>query len=719
MQQIINEDGEMIKNLEEKLLSCNIIDSEIDYHIVSIIGCQSSGKSTLLNLLFGTKFEVMDESKGRQQTTQGIHVSRATDTNILIFDVEGCDSRERGDSDALFERKSALFSIAMSEVVVVNMWESDIGRYNAANIPLFRIVFDVNLQLFKTGYRFKPRLLFVIRDSSSPDFGKISEQIKRDMSNIWKEISKPEEFSESTIEDFFELQFFSIGHKVIEPEKFNRNIESLKRMFSSDSDVYILDDKSDKMISGSDIVCFVTNVWDVIGSNKELDIPSQRKMLSQFKCDEALKCSYELFTRSFEIMFSDVNYESSVVPNLHGILVECTDKAILNFKTMTYRYNGDIAEQNLNSLQNKLCEHIKPVYDVQMELYIEPKIDSFITYTVEKFDKLEENGNWESLMAKRKRDFIGEITNYINEASVLNVCKLFDTTKYKDKIDNFIDEHKTFLVKELYQNVFTDYFSTLEGEFDSILKESPHDMWDKLRKCLSKVVDDANRKVESVLRSNVENIELDKEFQNKFEDKALEIVKEAANYVMIKMKSVFNMHFKHDEKGRPRVWRKSDNINAIYEDSLAKAMSALQIYARSSLVEPNHPRSSVLNVELLTEDKINDLKFKFNEMMSYVYDIEYKSYSSKYASSRVANWAIILLIILNYRYIFTIMMNPFLLLVVLVLGFCLVLKNLGLFDVVIGKLIGIDPEPVENVEKNEKEHVPPARKVKKRANSVK
>ena len=47
-----------------------------DYRTVAVIGCQSSGKSTLLNLLFDTTFEVMDESKGRQQTTKGIWLNR-------------------------------------------------------------------------------------------------------------------------------------------------------------------------------------------------------------------------------------------------------------------------------------------------------------------------------------------------------------------------------------------------------------------------------------------------------------------------------------------------------------------------------------------------------------------------------------------------------------------------------------------------------------------
>lgn len=91
-----------------------------------MFGSQSTGKSTLLNHLFGTDFNVMDET-ARQQTTKGIWLSRATEDekqsdvgmtrNILVMDVEGTDGRERGE-DQDFERKSALFALATSEVMV-------------------------------------------------------------------------------------------------------------------------------------------------------------------------------------------------------------------------------------------------------------------------------------------------------------------------------------------------------------------------------------------------------------------------------------------------------------------------------------------------------------------------------------------------------------------------------------------------------------------------
>lgn len=65
----------------------------------------------------------------------------------MVMDVEGTDGRERGE-DQDFERKSALFSIASSEVLIVNIWEHQIGLYRGANLALLRTVFEVNLALF-------------------------------------------------------------------------------------------------------------------------------------------------------------------------------------------------------------------------------------------------------------------------------------------------------------------------------------------------------------------------------------------------------------------------------------------------------------------------------------------------------------------------------------------------------------------------------------------
>lgn len=133
-----------------------IIPAGFNYHIISVFGSQSTGKSTLLNHLFGTQFGVMSEQE-RRQTTKGIWMSKnkregagkdgSMAENILVMDVEGTDGRERGE-DQDFERKAALFALATSEVLIVNMWEHQVGLYQGANMGLLKTVFEVNLQLF-------------------------------------------------------------------------------------------------------------------------------------------------------------------------------------------------------------------------------------------------------------------------------------------------------------------------------------------------------------------------------------------------------------------------------------------------------------------------------------------------------------------------------------------------------------------------------------------
>jgi len=156
--QVIDEDKSFNQTLPAYLQVENVIRSGFNYHLISVFGSQSTGKSTLLNNLFGTQFGVMAESE-RRQTTKGIWMSKnkregaVGDTgismadNILVMDVEGTDGRERGE-DQDFERKSALFALATSEVLIVNIWEHQVGLYQGANMGLLKTVFEVNLQLF-------------------------------------------------------------------------------------------------------------------------------------------------------------------------------------------------------------------------------------------------------------------------------------------------------------------------------------------------------------------------------------------------------------------------------------------------------------------------------------------------------------------------------------------------------------------------------------------
>ena len=87
--------------------------------VVTILGPQSSGKSTLLNYLVGAKFHV---SAGR--CTKGLNAmllrSNFEETKeMLILDSEGIFSIER--NDPMYDRRLAIFCLAVSNILLINI----------------------------------------------------------------------------------------------------------------------------------------------------------------------------------------------------------------------------------------------------------------------------------------------------------------------------------------------------------------------------------------------------------------------------------------------------------------------------------------------------------------------------------------------------------------------------------------------------------------------
>jgi protein SEY1 len=90
-------------------------------------------------------------------------MSRGKGTNVMVLDVEGTDSQERGDNQVRshlsvkllisrrqknFGRKSTLFSLAVSEVLIINLCHNQVGLHQGAHLELLRTILEVNLELF-------------------------------------------------------------------------------------------------------------------------------------------------------------------------------------------------------------------------------------------------------------------------------------------------------------------------------------------------------------------------------------------------------------------------------------------------------------------------------------------------------------------------------------------------------------------------------------------
>jgi hypothetical protein len=158
-------------------------------------------------------------------------MARNPEGSVLIFDIEGTDSKERGEQRMTFEQTTSLFALAIADVLMINMWTNDIGRYGASNYGLLKVIFEVNLKLF--GQSSAKKLVFVLRDfdDRGNNFERIKGILNTDISNIWNEIYKPDQFRGMSAHDFFKFEYAMLPHKIFEEEKFYEKCKEFRARF--------------------------------------------------------------------------------------------------------------------------------------------------------------------------------------------------------------------------------------------------------------------------------------------------------------------------------------------------------------------------------------------------------------------------------------------------------------------------------------------------------
>ncbi|KAG9393001.1 RHD3/Sey1 [Carpediemonas membranifera] len=264
-----------------------------DFRSVAILGCQSSGKSTLMNHLFGTTFPMMDSTAGRQQTTHGIWLEQAKGRDILVIDCEGTDSRERGEEKDVIERKYSLFTVALSEVILLNMWAQDVGRYNAGNYPLLKTVFDVNLQLFgETKQRTK--IIVVIRDYDGiANLEAMQDNLRADFLELWASFPKPEGLEGAEFDDYFLLDFKALSHFVFCPDKFKTDALALQEEFTG----AVFEEVSHKLagIPVDGLPAYFIELWTKIDANEDLNLPSTQQIIAVYRTEQVKARCYQEF----------------------------------------------------------------------------------------------------------------------------------------------------------------------------------------------------------------------------------------------------------------------------------------------------------------------------------------------------------------------------------------------------------------------------------------
>ncbi|GHJ84624.1 hypothetical protein NliqN6_1026 [Naganishia liquefaciens] len=708
--QVVDENQNFSKALSKYLSKWELLDKGFAYDVVAVFGSQSTGKSTLLNRLFGTTFDVMEETK-RQQTTKGIWMCPSKYSSTIIMDVEGTDGRERGE-DQDFERKSALFSLASTEVLLINLWEHQIGLYQGANMGLLKTVFEVNLSLFGgsaeqhaqglLASHEKTLLLFVIRDHvGATPLANLTATLTQDMEKIWTSLAKPEHLASASLYDYFDLSFAALPHKILLPEKFEEAVVDLRKRFTDrDREDFVFKPAYHKRIPADGVPFYMEGIWQKVLTNKDLDLPTQQELLAQFRCDEITASVLEAFQDAFKSARKPID-AGSVLDGLGGMMNDWRTTALSKFDKDASRYHQGVYGRKRLDLIKAIDIALSPLFIGQLKNMHKRCVAKFRS---ELLNGLKGEGHdfgalVQEIGSRVEKEFVAgaqEIQLKDTDWQFEDELKLL-----RDDIKLIADQCRADETKKMVNAIERNLRKQLAEPVEIGLGKPREDMWDNLLRVFQTMLETS----EEVYRAKAKSFNCTEEENeaslnslrrrawHHFRSKIGEQLSDPA--ILGKLKTSFEDKFRYDDAGVPRVWGPGDDIDAVFRIAKEETLALIPLYARIAPKDPNNaftlPSDESVNVSLdpdvdfdflstlvvFSETKKLDLENRFRRDADAYYVEAKRSVVSSVA--QIPMWMYGVLVVLGWNEAMYVLFNPlYLLLLVLVASGAYLVLQLGL-----------------------------------------
>ncbi|KAF9690147.1 hypothetical protein SADUNF_Sadunf01G0165600 [Salix dunnii] len=541
---------------------------------------------------------------GLSQTTKGIWMARCAGIEpcTLVMDLEGTDGRERGEDDTAFEKQSALFALAVSDIVLINMWCHDIGREQAANKPLLKTVFQVMMRLFSPR---KTTLMFVIRDKTRTPLENLEPVLREDIQKIWDSVPKPEAHKETPLSEFFNVEVVALSSYEEKEEQFKEQVATLRqRFFHSIAPGGLAGDRRG-VVPASGFSFSAQEIWKVIRENRDLDLPAHKVMVATVRCEEIAKEKYSSFAANEEWCRMEEAVQSEIVSGFGKKL-----SGILNFSLSEYDaeaiyFDGGVRSAKRKQLEEKLLQLVQPAHQSMLGHIRSITLENF----KEAFEKALNAGEGFSLAA------ITCTQNYMDKfdkghADAVIEQANWDTSKVRDKLRRDIDAHITSVravkLSELTSSFEAKLNEALSGPVEALLDGANSETWPTIKKLLQRETESAVAGVSNALSG----FDMDEQSMEKIltglENYAKGVVeakaREQAGRVLILMKDRFSILFSHDTDSMPRVWTGKEDIRAITKTARSSSLKLLSVMAAIRLGD------DVDNIETTLSSSLMDIK---------------------------------------------------------------------------------------------------------------
>ncbi|CAA7057337.1 unnamed protein product [Microthlaspi erraticum] len=510
--------------------------------------------------------------------------------------VNGCHTFQ---DDTTFEKQSALFALAVADIVLINMWCHDIGREQAANKPLLKTVFQVMMRLFSPR---KTTLLFVIRDKTKTPIELLEPVLREDIQKIWDLVRKPEAHKNTPLSEFFNVEVVALSSYEEKEEVFKKEVAALRqRFFHSISPGGLAGDRRG-VVPASGFSFSSQEIWKVIKENRDLDLPAHKVMVATVRCEEIADEKLQHLATDESWLELQKAVEGGLVPSFGRKLSSILEKYFSEYDSEAVYFDEGVRKEKRLQLKSKALDFVHPAYASMLGHLRSNALESFKI-------RLEQSLNQGEGFANAVRDSRQSCLLVFDKGCKDVAVKqaTWDASKIREKLCRDIDSHassaQTAKLSELTANCEKRLSKALSEPVESLFEAGGKETWPSIRTLLKRETETAvTNFLDDVTGFELDHTTIDAMVQN-LKDYSQSLVekkaREEAAKILIRMKDRFSTVFSHDKDSMPRVWTGKEDITAVTKDARSEALSLLSVMAAIRLDERPDQIESILFSSLM------------------------------------------------------------------------------------------------------------------------
>ncbi|CDW83834.1 UNKNOWN [Stylonychia lemnae] len=296
-----------------------------DIKVVSIVGRQSSGKSYVMNRIFGTRFNV-----AATRCTDGIWMSfvelkdsLGIKRQFLVLDCEGLFSTRRNQIE---EIKLCLTLSAISDMMILNQ---DLAFSRHLN-QLFTN-FSKSMGRIKGQKLFKGSLMMMIRDVP---FKEQEQAFTELQSNVLQLQGNTDNQEENFLSHIFQGRLMAKTMVYFEQPEFNKDIKDFR-------DLYIFRMNDKRWVNGRDLTESLKIVLTQVFLDDDTDTDIHKMRLS---CDKSYSQSIQLFfkfDRKIEVEGQIYEQEFTIDGKVHKLQIQQNQMQLQQTDGDTFEFDND------------------------------------------------------------------------------------------------------------------------------------------------------------------------------------------------------------------------------------------------------------------------------------------------------------------------------------------------------------------------------------------